>query len=97
LVPLGGRFMNPGITDLQDLVPDARLLEQGQAQPLPRSPPAIADDVVNRGQREVLVGEMAMPHPGAHGLAVLPQGDEPAVEIGIPAPLRRTDFCAAKA
>jgi hypothetical protein len=90
MVTLRGRVVHLGIADPQDLVANARLLAQGESQPLPCGALTVAYDVVYSGQREVLVIEVAMPHAGVRNLAVLPQSDQLAVEKSISTPLGGT-------
>jgi hypothetical protein len=57
----------------------------------------VVDDVVNCGQREILVVEVAVSHAAVQSLPIFSQSDKPAIETGVPPPLGRTSPSPAAA
>jgi hypothetical protein len=57
----------------------------------------VADDVVNCGQREVLVVEVAVSHATVQSLPIFSQSDKPAIETRVPTPLGSTSPSPAAA
>ena len=94
---LRGRVVHLGIANPEDLVANPRLLAQGEAELLPRSALTVADDIVDGGQRKVLVVEVAVPQTAVQALAIFPQSDQPSIETGVPAPLGGTSPSPAAA
>ncbi len=82
-------FLYPSPADLHHFFPYPRLADDRQSQPLPSTPPAVADDVIDRRERVLPVVEMTVTHPGAVAVAVAisATGDELPVELGVAPPL----------